>query len=147
MYREWASAFIYRPALGLSHFVSNDRFEKLVLSDDVTFGIDLNIRTGGRNSLLFQISTTRKVLRFIICSGNDGNATFAFIWDTDNPQGLYVKVQYMPNSDRAAYDGADRVAKINDAASLISDITIKQNGKTVYDNNRLYMTPNVKSLI
>lgn len=36
---------------------------------------------------------------------------------------------------------------VNDAASLIYQLTIKQNGKTVYDNNRLFISSNVKSLV
>ena len=33
---------------------------------------------------------------------------------------------------------------INDAASLIADMQVKQNGKTVYDSNNLYRVTNIK---
>ena len=36
---------------------------------------------------------------------------------------------------------------INDAASLIADMQVKQNGKTVYDSNNLYRGTNIKNLL
>ena len=36
---------------------------------------------------------------------------------------------------------------INDAASLIADMKVKQNGKTVYDSNNLYRVTNIKNLL
>ena len=36
---------------------------------------------------------------------------------------------------------------INDAASLIADMQIKQNGKTVNDSNNLYRVTNIKNLL
>ena len=38
----------------------------------------------------------------------------------------------------AEYLATTRIAMINDAASLIADMQVKQNGKTVYDSNNLY---------
>ena len=37
-----------------------------------------------------------------------------------------------------------RIAVINDAASLIADMQVKQNGKTVYDSNNIYRVTNIK---
>ena len=36
---------------------------------------------------------------------------------------------------------------INDAASLIADMQVKQNGKTVFDFNNLYRVTNIKNLL
>ena len=36
---------------------------------------------------------------------------------------------------------------INDTASLIADLHVKQNGKTVYDSNNLYRVTNIKNLL
>ena len=36
---------------------------------------------------------------------------------------------------------------INDAASLIADLQVKQNGKTVYDSNNIYRVTNIKILL
>ena len=47
----------------------------------------------------------------------------------------------------ADYLAAVRIAMINDAASLIADIQVKQNGKTVYDSNNLYRVTNIKNLL
>ena len=44
----------------------------------------------------------------------------------------------------AEYLAAIRIAMINDAASLIADLQVKQNGKTVYDSNNLYRVTNLK---
>ena len=38
-----------------------------------------------------------------------------------------------------------RIAMINDAVSLIADMQVKQNGKTVYDSNNLYRVTNIKT--
>ena len=45
------------------------------------------------------------------------------------------------------YLAAVRIAMINDAASLIADLQVKQNGKTVYDSNNLYRVTNLKQLL
>ena len=45
----------------------------------------------------------------------------------------------------AEYLTATRIAMINDAASLIADMQVKQNGKTVYDSNNLYRVTNIKN--
>ena len=47
----------------------------------------------------------------------------------------------------AGYLAAVRIAVINDAASLIADLQVKQNGKTVYDSNNLYRVTNLKNLL
>ena len=36
---------------------------------------------------------------------------------------------------------------INDAASLIADLQVKQNGKTVYDSNNLYRVTIIKNIL
>ena len=51
------------------------------------------------------------------------------------------KVVQEANADNLA---AVRIAMINDAASLIADMQVKQNGKTVYDSNNLYRVTNIK---
>ena len=53
------------------------------------------------------------------------------------------KVVQEANAD---YLAAVRIAMINDAASLIADMQVKQNGKTVYDSNNLYRVTNIKNL-
>ena len=45
----------------------------------------------------------------------------------------------------AEYLAATRIAMINDAASVIADMQVKQNGKTVYDSNNLYRVTNIKT--
>ena len=47
----------------------------------------------------------------------------------------------------AEYLTATRIAVINDAASLIVDLQVKQNGKTVNDSNNLYKETNTKKLL
>ena len=42
------------------------------------------------------------------------------------------------------YLASTRIAMINDAASLIADMQVKQNGKTVCDSNNLYRVTNIK---
>ena len=54
------------------------------------------------------------------------------------------KVVQEANAD---YLAAVRIAMINDAASLIADMQVKQNGKTVYDSNNLYRVTNIKNLL
>ena len=51
------------------------------------------------------------------------------------------KVVQEANAD---YLAAVRIAMINDAASLIADMQVEQNGKTVYDSNNLYRVTNIK---
>ena len=51
------------------------------------------------------------------------------------------KVVQEANSD---YLAAVRIAMINDAAALIADMQVKQNGKTFYDSNNLYRVTNIK---
>ena len=45
------------------------------------------------------------------------------------------------------YLAAVRIAMVNDTASLIADMQVKQNGKTVYDSNNLYRVTNIKNLL
>ena len=47
----------------------------------------------------------------------------------------------------AEYLATVRIAVINDAASLIADMQVKQNGKTVYDSNNLYRVTNITNLL
>ena len=53
----------------------------------------------------------------------------------------------MVQEANADYLAAVRIAMINDAASLIADMQVKQNGKTVYDSNNLYRVTNIKKLL
>ena len=53
----------------------------------------------------------------------------------------------MVQDANAEYLAATRIAMINDAASLIADMQVKQNGKTVYDRNNLYRVTNIKTLL
>ena len=53
----------------------------------------------------------------------------------------------MVQEANADYLAIVRIAMINDAASLIADMQVKQNGKTVYDNNNLYRITNIKNLL
>ena len=50
----------------------------------------------------------------------------------------------MVQDANAEYLAAIRIAMINDAASLIADMQVKQNGKTVYDSNNLYRVTDIK---
>ena len=50
----------------------------------------------------------------------------------------------MVQDSNAEYLATTRIAMINDAASLIADLQVKQNGKTVYDSNNLYRVTNIK---
>ena len=57
----------------------------------------------------------------------------------------YFEVDFKVVQDaNAEYLKATRIAMINDAASLIADLQVKQNGKTVYDSNNLYRVTNIK---
>ena len=47
----------------------------------------------------------------------------------------------------AEYLEATRITLVNDAASLIADLQIKQNGKTAYDSNNLYRVTSLKKLL
>ena len=52
----------------------------------------------------------------------------------------YCEVDFKVIQDvNAEYLAATRIAMINDAPSLIADMQVKQNGKTVYDSNNLYI--------
>ena len=53
----------------------------------------------------------------------------------------------MVQEANADYLAAVRIAMINDAASLIADMQVKQIGKTVYDSNNLYRVTNIKNLL
>ena len=53
----------------------------------------------------------------------------------------------MVQDANAEYLAATHIAMINDAASLIADMQVKQNGKTVYDSNNLYRVTNIKNLL
>ena len=51
----------------------------------------------------------------------------------------YFEVDFKVVQDaNAEYLAATRIDMINDTASLIADLQVKQNGKTVYDTNNLY---------
>ena len=47
--------------------------------------------------------------------------------------------------ENADYLAAIRIAMIKDAASLIADMQVEQNGKTVYYSNNLYRVTNIKT--
>ena len=49
----------------------------------------------------------------------------------------------MVQEANADYLAAVRIAMINDATSLIADMQVKLNGKTVYDSNNLYRVTNI----
>ena len=52
----------------------------------------------------------------------------------------YFEVDFKVVQDaNAEILAATRIAMINDAASLIADLQVKQNGKTVHDSNNLRM--------
>ena len=60
----------------------------------------------------------------------------------------YFEVDFKVVQDaNAEYLAATRIAMIIDAASLIVDMQVKQNGKTVYDSNNFYRVTNIKNLI
>ena len=60
----------------------------------------------------------------------------------------YFEEDYKVVQDaNAEYLAATRIAMIKDAASLIADMQVKQNGKTVYDSNNLYRVTNIKNLL
>ena len=60
----------------------------------------------------------------------------------------YFEVDFKVVQDaHAEYLAATRMAMINDAASLIAAMQVKQNGKTAYDSNDLYRVINIKNLI
>ena len=51
----------------------------------------------------------------------------------------------MVQDANAEYLATSRIAMINDAASLIADMQVKQNGKTVYGSNNVYRVTNIKT--
>ena len=53
----------------------------------------------------------------------------------------------MAQDANAEYLAATRIAMINDVASLIADMQVKQNDKTVYDSNNLYRVTNIKIIL
>ena len=60
----------------------------------------------------------------------------------------YFEVDFKVVQDaNAEYLAATRIATINDAVSLIADMQVKHNGKTVYDSNNLYRVTNIKNLL
>ena len=61
----------------------------------------------------------------------------------------YFEVSFKVNklADGANYADGDQIALINNAASIIDQLKIKQNGKIVYDCNNLYKVINVRNLI
>lgn len=61
----------------------------------------------------------------------------------------YFEVNFKINklANGANYDDADQIAVINNAASLIDQLVIKQNGKNVYDCYNLYRVVNVRNLV
>ena len=50
----------------------------------------------------------------------------------------------MVQEANADYLAAVSIAMVNDAASLIANMQVKQNGKNVYDSNNLYRVTNIK---
>ena len=52
----------------------------------------------------------------------------------------------MVQKANADYLADVRIAMINDAASLIADKQVKQNGKTVYDSNNVYRIKNLLAM-
>ena len=61
----------------------------------------------------------------------------------------YFMVGFVVNklADGGAFGAGDRIAMINNAASLINQLTVKQNGKMIYDCNNLHRFVNVKTII
>ena len=51
----------------------------------------------------------------------------------------------MVQDANAEYLAATHIAMINDATSLIANLQVKQNGKSVYDSNNLYRVTNIKT--
>ena len=66
-----------------------------------------------------------------------------FNWSNANFEVDFKVVQ----DENAEYLAATRIAMINDAASLIADLQVKQNGKTVCDSNNIYRVTNIKILL
>lgn len=60
---------------------------------------------------------------------------------------LEVSFKVTKLADGANYAEGDQIALINNAASLIDQLVVKQNGKIVYDCNDLYKVINVKNLV
>ena len=58
----------------------------------------------------------------------------------------YIPIQLDTPITTPEYLAATRIAMINDAASLIADMQVKQNSKTVYDSNNLHRVTNIKNL-
>ena len=61
----------------------------------------------------------------------------------------YLDITFKVNklADGAGYADDDAIAMINDAASLISDLRVKQNGKVVYDGTNLFRVSNIRYLL
>ena len=60
----------------------------------------------------------------------------------------YIEVDFkVVQEANADYLAAVRIAMINDAALLIADMQVKQNGNTVYDSNNFYRVTNIKNLL
>ena len=58
----------------------------------------------------------------------------------------YFEVDFKVVQDaNAEFLAATHIAMINDAASLIAAMQVKQNGKTVYDSYNLYRVTNIKT--
>ena len=79
----------------------------------------------------------------LIVSVPDHCLSFYFDWFNAYFE-VDFKVVQEANGD---YLAAVRIAMINDAASLTADMQVKQNGKTVYDSNKLYRVTNIKNLL
>ena len=60
---------------------------------------------------------------------------------------LDITVKVNKLADRTGYANDDAIAMINDAASLISDLRVKQNGKIVYDRTNLFRMVNIRDLL
>ena len=61
----------------------------------------------------------------------------------------YLDITFKVNklADGAGYRNNGAIARINDAASLISDLRVKQNGKVVYDRTNIFRVTNIRYLL
>ena len=95
--------------------------------------LDTPITTPGAS-----VAQRKKGYQFTI---ND--SSFYFDWFN-----AYFEVEFKVVQDaNLEYLAATRIAMINDAPSLIADMQVKQNGKTVYDSNNFYRVTNIKDLL
>ena len=61
----------------------------------------------------------------------------------------YLDITFKVNklADGTGYANDDAIAMINDTASLISDLWVKQNGKVVYNGTNLFRVTNIRDLL